>query len=328
LIHGLAEWENLRSVCILNSEFIQMNFVAIDFETANEKRGSACSVGIVVVEGSEIVDKQHFFIKPLDMRFEKINVGIHGITPDAVSKSPVFGDLWSRLLPFFEHRVLVAHNASFDMSVLRYCMHDAAIVPPEIQYICSCNVSRAAWPELSSHRLPTLANYHGLDLEHHDALSDALVAAEVMLLAAKCLRVNSIDKVSHETGVSLGRITSCDKWVPSSAPKRRGGVDEFEIEIPEDYDISCHPLYGKNVVFTGELTRFTRKEAEKATEQVGGYPKSSVSKKTDYVVAGIQKPGKEYKKITRFKELTESGCDIELISDIDFTKMIFSPSAE
>lgn len=311
-----------------------MDFVAIDFETANETRGSACSVGIVVVEGNQIVDKQHFFIKPLDMRFEKINVGIHGITPEVVSNSPIFGDLWASLLPFFENRVLVAHNASFDMSVLRYCMHDAEIVPPEISYICSCNVSRAAWPELSSHRLPMLANYHGLELKHHDALSDALVAAEVMLLAAKCLRVNSIDKVSHETGVSVGKITSCDRWMPSSAPRKKKGGDDLEIEIPENYDISCHPLYEKSVVFTGTLTHFKRKQAMEITSLLGGFPKTSVSTKTDYLVVGVQderqfaEGATEVSKITKFKELKADGCDIELISDADFSKLIFAPSSE
>ncbi len=311
-----------------------MDFVAIDFETANEKRGSACSVGIVEVKGGEIVDKQHFFIKPLEMRFEKINVGIHGITPEVVSNSPIFGDLWSRLLPFFEHSVVVAHNASFDMSVLRYCMHDAAIVPPEISYICSCNVSRAAWPELNSHRLPILAHYHGLSLEHHDALSDAIVSAQLMLLAAKCLCVNSIEEVSREAGVSIGRIKSCDQWSPSSAPRKKKGGDDLEIEIPNDYDISCHPIYGKSVVFTGTLTHFKRKQAMEIISLFGGFPKNSVSRNTDYLVVGEQDERRfaegatEVSKIAKFKELKADGCDIQLISDADFSKLIFAPSED
>ena len=50
-----------------------MNFVAIDFETANEKRASACSLGLVVVKNSQIVDKRYYLIKPKELRFAPMN---------------------------------------------------------------------------------------------------------------------------------------------------------------------------------------------------------------------------------------------------------------
>ena len=46
-----------------------MDFVAIDFETANEKRNSACSIGLTVVKNNKIVEEKYFLIKPCEMRF-------------------------------------------------------------------------------------------------------------------------------------------------------------------------------------------------------------------------------------------------------------------
>ncbi|OPJ64393.1 DNA polymerase III subunit epsilon [Clostridium oryzae] len=65
-----------------------MNFIAIDFETANKKRDSACSVGIAVVENGQVVQRIHRLIKPKEMRFLPFNVGIHGITASMVQNEP------------------------------------------------------------------------------------------------------------------------------------------------------------------------------------------------------------------------------------------------
>ena len=67
-----------------------MDFVAIDFETANEKRNSPCSIGIVIVKGGQVVEKIHYLIKPKEMRFMPINIGIHGIRPAMVKDEPEF----------------------------------------------------------------------------------------------------------------------------------------------------------------------------------------------------------------------------------------------
>ena len=56
-----------------------MNFVALDFETANYKHTSICQVGIAVFENGEIVDKQSFLVKPTPNHFENLHISIHGI---------------------------------------------------------------------------------------------------------------------------------------------------------------------------------------------------------------------------------------------------------
>ena len=63
---------------------------------------------------------ESFLIQPPGNVYRRFNISIHGIDPSMTRDSPTFGELW----PILEDRIggmlVVAHNASFDMSVLRY----------------------------------------------------------------------------------------------------------------------------------------------------------------------------------------------------------------
>lgn len=56
-----------------------MDFIAMDFETANRKRASACSLALVVVQQNKVVDSFYTLINP-QMQFDAQNIHIHGIT--------------------------------------------------------------------------------------------------------------------------------------------------------------------------------------------------------------------------------------------------------
>ena len=78
-----------------------MNFVAIDFETANEKLSSSCAIGIAVVKDGKVIETKHFLIQPPDLNFNLINYTIHGITKEDVKDKPKFGDLWESIKAYF-----------------------------------------------------------------------------------------------------------------------------------------------------------------------------------------------------------------------------------
>ena len=67
-----------------------MKFIAIDFETANFKRQSVCSIGLAVVENFEVVKTINRLIKPTPNYYEAINMSIHGITPEMTENEPTF----------------------------------------------------------------------------------------------------------------------------------------------------------------------------------------------------------------------------------------------
>ena len=76
-----------------------MNYVAIDFETANRSRASACSLAAVVVEEGQIVRSHYSLIKPPDLQFDYWNTKIHGITAKDVADKPDFAQLWDKIRP-------------------------------------------------------------------------------------------------------------------------------------------------------------------------------------------------------------------------------------
>ena len=161
-----------------------MNFCAIDFETACYQRSSACAVGLVKVRQGELVDQFQTLIKPpYGMDIIPGFTAIHGIRIRDVALSPTFAEAWPRMKEFIGSDYLVAHNSSFDRSVLRYCLEYYAIDTPLPPFICTVQCARRAWPALPNHKLDTVSRYLGIQLHHHQALSDSLACAKIYLAA-------------------------------------------------------------------------------------------------------------------------------------------------
>ncbi len=159
-----------------------MNFTAIDFETANPKRNSACAVGLVRVEGGRIVEERSFLIRP-PSRWFKFTY-IHSITWDDVKDQPTFKELWPEIAPFiFAGEFLVAHNASFDYSVLKSTCEHYGIPLPQLDFKCTVKMARNQLG-IRPANLGNVCKVLEIPLEnHHDALCDAKACAHIVLRA-------------------------------------------------------------------------------------------------------------------------------------------------
>ncbi|MEA5392228.1 3'-5' exonuclease [Cyanobium gracile UHCC 0139] len=156
-------------------------FVALDFETADQGRDSACSIALVRVEGSAIVRREHHLIRPPRRSFQF--TAIHGISWPQVADAPTFAELWPQLAACLDGaQFIAAHNASFDAGVLRACCEQARLRPPAQPFVCTVQVARQAW-NLRPTKLPDVCRHLGLPLRHHDALSDAEACAGIVLAA-------------------------------------------------------------------------------------------------------------------------------------------------
>lgn len=181
-----------------------MQFTSIDFETANEKRYSPCAVGIVVANEQEIVDEYYSLINP-KLGFSSFNMDVHGITPADVAAAPTFAELWPTLQSYLNEHLVVAHNASFDMSVIRNTLDYFQIAYPEMEYLCTANISKKTWPNLGNHKLNTVAAHHKITFDHHHALEDARVAANVFQYAIEQYG-GTLDSLLARCQMRKGRI--------------------------------------------------------------------------------------------------------------------------
>ena len=154
-------------------------FIAIDFETADYGRDSACAVGLARVEGGRVAGTAYRLIRPppSDMRF----TDIHGITWEDVENEPLFGEVWPGLAGFFDGiDFITAHNAPFDKSVLYACCAAAGLGAPPHTFVCTVKLSKTE-PGMKPATLLHVCHHLSIPLKHHNALSDAEACAKIMI---------------------------------------------------------------------------------------------------------------------------------------------------
>ena len=155
-------------------------YIVFDVETPNRENSRMSAIGITVIENGSITDHFFSYVDP-EQRFDSFNSELTGIDENTVSGSPAFPELWKQIRPLMESGTLVAHNAQFDLGVLRRCLRDYNICwKPKAQAICTVLIGRRILPDIS-HRLNHMCAYYGINLHHHQADSDSQACAEILL---------------------------------------------------------------------------------------------------------------------------------------------------
>ena len=155
-------------------------FTVFDVETPNRLSNRMSAIGITVIEDGAIADEFYSLVNP-ETHFDYFNTKLTGISEETVRNAPVFPELWTRIEPLMSEGLLVAHNAVFDMNVLKKCLCDYGIDwKPYARYICTVQMGRRLLPGMS-HKLNVLCDYYGIRLDHHKADSDSHACAEILL---------------------------------------------------------------------------------------------------------------------------------------------------
>jgi len=194
---------------------VPLDFTAIDFETANSSSASACSVGLARVRDGKVVATAGWLIQPPPGHdeFLDFHIGIHGIRPEHCADAPGWSDQLSRLAAFAGADVLIAHNAGFDMAVLRRACEATGDACPPYRYLCSLQLARKTY-DLASYRLPFVAAEAGFGaFDHHDAVADSLACAHIIIDAARRSGATDITSLAETTGVRIGQIAVAESSV-------------------------------------------------------------------------------------------------------------------
>lgn len=182
-----------------------LDFTAIDFETANSSPASACSVGLVRVRDGPVVATASWLIQPPagHDEFQEWNVRIHGIRPEDVLGADSWVAQFDRLCGFAGTDVLVAHNAGFDVNVLRRASEVTDLVCPPYRSLCSLQVARKTY-DLDSYRLPKAAAAAGFaEFSHHEALADARACAQIVIDAARLAGAADVFSLAQALGLQI-----------------------------------------------------------------------------------------------------------------------------
>lgn len=305
----------------------KMDFIAIDFETATSRYSSACSIGLVVVNGIEIVDKHYFLIQPPNNSYNKDNTAIHGLSSEDTKDSELFPRIWEKIKFYFNSNYcVIAHNATFDMKVLKASLDYYNISFPNFYFLCSMSLSGHHCDDVGK-SLSERAKYFLADFDesnHHNALYDAETCARIVIECIKKIRwkEKSLDKylmyypstnLKSFSDVKLSLIfgnTFDDKAVK---------VTEINNLIAQSNIDKLHEFFGKHVAFTGDLKSYSRKDAMTKVVELGGVVAAGVNKKVNYLVDADDY---ESNKNKRAKELQEQGYDIKIIDEETFLSLI------
>ncbi len=322
-----------------------LEFTAIDFETANGFRGSPCSIGLSKVRDGRIVEEAFWLMRPPEGfdHFDPRNVRIHGIRPEAVASAPRFGEVFPEIGAFIGADLVVAHNAAFDMGVIRSALEVSELPGPAYDYACTVALSRRNYT-LESYSLPFVAEAAGVPLvNHHDAVEDARACAGIMidiaarnrasslaeLFAAQLVKASTMEAYRPgESALSKATRTAREKAPAAGAIDFWTGWPEEGANPPANVSASReHPLYGQTVVFTGKLG-MSRPAAKQRAAEVGAQPASGVTRATTLLVVGDGFSASDLRnghltgKARRVLDLQERGQPIEVLSESAFLGLL------
>lgn len=157
-----------------------MRYIVFDVETPNRANDRMSAIGITVIENGTIADSFFSLVDP-ETHFDYFNTRLTGIGAQTVVGAPNFAQLWEQIEPLMSSGILVAHNAVFDMGVLKKCLHDYGIVwKSTVKYLCTVQAGRRLLLGMSQ-RLNVMCDYYGISLDHHQADSDSNACAEILM---------------------------------------------------------------------------------------------------------------------------------------------------
>lgn len=159
----------------LDGEFVVFDFETTGFSPVNDR---ITEIGAVLLRNGEVVDTFSSLVNP-QMPIPSRVVEVTGITDDMVKDAPTEDEVMPKFFEFIGDRLLVAHNAPFDMSFARASALRLGVVL-ENPYCDTVPMARVLVPDIKNHKLDTVAKALDLgEFNHHRAVDDATVLAHI-----------------------------------------------------------------------------------------------------------------------------------------------------
>lgn len=286
-----------------------MDYVAIDFETANAELSSACSIGIVAVTNDKIIYEKEYLINPQE-EFSEFNITIHRITADMVVKEKTFAELWPEIKHFFFNTLVFAHNADFDVSVLRSLIEKYNLDVPNIKTGCTLKIAQRIWKnELPNCRLNTLSDYLELIHHHHNALSDAFVCTKIIERAKRVKNVASEGELYQALGLVFGGYNEHKYW-PSTKEYKKARTEDI---------VKVMAVVDKVIAFGGKPKTTTKKAFVEKLLISGACIARSINRSVDYFICLENCPKTKLAQVQLYKN---KGCKIITLEEKEILELL------
>lgn len=297
-----------------------LDFTVIDVETTglDPRYDMILEVAALRVRDGSVVDRFVSFSKaPGFYQVPEFITEITGITTDMIESAPDEKNVLTDLHEFLGNDLLIGHNVNFDINF----MYDGSArygLVLENDFIDTLRLARRFFTQYDHHRLSEVCSYLDIPVGRvHRSEADTDLTLQCYL-ALK-------DRVLSEMSLSDFQ----QRFKGYSREKYKAYHNSLASVVAEtsDFDES-NPLYGKTVVFTGALSKMSRKEAFQLVTNLGGIPSDSLNKKTNYLVVGDEEFASSVKngqtaKMIKAEAYRLKGLDIVTISEEVFFDMVF-----
>ena len=275
-------------------------FVALDFETAKQARHTACAVGIVKVVKGVIVQKFYSLIKPPLNEYDIHTMAVHGMNPDHTANAPTFTEIYPYIRLMINKNNVVCHNAAFDISVLKNCIEHYCINADDLKFDVSDTMILYGRKSLNA-----CCEECGIELTHHDPLSDAEACARIFLRYHNC---------------------TCKEIVPGKGDAKANfwGHDSIGGDLlkhePDNVQNKQNHFFNKKVVITGTYNQWPdRRELAGIIKSRGADIDSGVTSRTQILIAGA---GAGPAKIQKMLQNIECDCQRQILYEEDVKRIL------
>jgi len=169
----------------LRQKLAAATFAIVDLETTGSIIGvdEIIEIGLVRIRAGKIVDRFETLVWS-DRTIPPWVARLTGIANADLDGAPTFSDVAEEVATLLQGNVFVAHDIRFDLPFLRWEFARRGLARPAVTGLCTLELSRRLWPELSSRSLPDLARTFGVVHENpHRAADDAIATGGVLLKA-------------------------------------------------------------------------------------------------------------------------------------------------
>lgn len=250
------------------------------------------------------------FVNP-EEEFSIYNINVHGITKDSVKDAPRFPDVYPDIIDFIGDNIILSHSL-FDSQCMKKVVEKYGLFGLDNTWLDAIELLKKTLPQFADtgYKLQNLAQQFSLETKAHDALNDAYICGLI------------VNRSLEESNTKL------EDWLedlkkPPSTPFTYGYHAKSKVKRDPN---SKGDHYGKSIAFTGVLSSIERDEAEDLANSKGFEIKSSVTKKVNYLVVGIQDlvatrgHERSTKELTADK-LIAQGQDLKILTENEFLQM-------
>ncbi len=172
-----------------------MHFTAINVDIARPERYSICRIGLVRVEGGQMVEKILRIVQPPKNNYSSIQTNIHGMDADASRKAPLWPFVWAEIKSFLDQQLLIAHNAAFHLDCIFHAQHYYRLPYPVYNHDCTYCKTGA---DLDQCCRAFNLEYKNLD----DPLSRAIASADIYLQILSGIE-GDFSLATHTKGIAI-----------------------------------------------------------------------------------------------------------------------------